>query len=247
MELSDLFVSHKQVEPVHFDFEKPELPQSIYLNLERAKQAANPDDSVKENNPETEDMSTWSVDGSQDDWSVESTRSTSTKPGSSTLTSTNLYNWISRFERSKDFGGSLSSDDLKGIDYKDANGHRTFGYGLLYHPNGNYMDQVKSEWTQTELEQLYKQTVDNTRNKVLKWAKSKNVALKDNQIDALTSAVYNFGPKFLEWSVAKRIAANPNDEKIYDAWAKFSDHQADKYPGLVTRRKQEADRYFNRA
>jgi GH24 family phage-related lysozyme (muramidase) len=113
---------------------------------------------------------------------------------------------------------------LKGIDYKDANGHRTFGYGLLYHPNGNYMDQVKSEWTQTELEQLYKQTVDNTRNKVLKWAKSKNVALKDNQIDALTSAVYNFGPKFLEWSVAKRIAANPNDEKIYDAWAKFSDH-----------------------
>jgi GH24 family phage-related lysozyme (muramidase) len=86
------------------------------------------------------------------------------------------------------------------------------------------MDQVKSEWTQAELEQLYKQTVDNTRNKVLKWAQSKNVALKDNQIDALTSAVYNFGPKFLEWSVARRIAANPNDEKIYEAWAKFSDH-----------------------
>lgn len=247
MELSDLFVSHKQVEPVHFDFDKPEEPQPIYLNLERAKQVANPDDSDKESDPETEDMSTWSVDGSQDDWSVESTRSTSTNPKSSTLTSTNLYNWISRFERSRDFGGSLSSDDLKGIDYKDANGHRTFGYGLLYHPNGNYMDQVKSEWTQPELEQLYKQTVDNTRNKVLKWAKSKNVALKDNQIDALTSAVYNFGPKFLEWSVAKRIAVNPNDEKIYDAWAKFSDHQADKYPGLVTRRKQEADRYFNRA
>lgn len=247
MELSDLFVSHKQVEPVHFDFEKPDLPQSIYLNLERAKQAANPDDSVKENNPETDDMSTWSVDGSQYDWSVESARSTSTKPVTSKPTSTNLYNWISRFERSKDFGGSLSSDDLKGIDYKDANGHRTFGYGLLYHPNGNYMDQIKSEWTQTELEQLYKYTVDNTRNKVLKWAKSKNVALEDNQIDALTSAVYNFGPKFLEWSVARRIAANPNDEKIYDAWAKFSDHQAAKYPGLVTRRKQEADRYFNRA
>lgn len=248
MELSDLFVSHKQVEPVHFDFEKPEDPQPIYLNLERAKQVANPD-AEKENDPETEDMSTWSVDGSQYDWSVESTRNTSaaTNPESSKHTFSNLYNWISRFERSKDFGGSLSSDDLKGIDYKDANGHRTFGYGLLYHPNGNYMDQVKSEWTQTELEQLYKQTVDNTRNKVLKWAKSKNVALKDNQIDALTSAVYNFGPKFLEWSVAKRIAANPNDEKIYDAWAKFSDHQAAKYPGLVTRRKQEADRYFNRA
>jgi hypothetical protein len=41
---------------------------------------------------------------------------------------------------------------LKGVDYKDANGHRTFGYGLLYHPNGNYMDQIKAEWTQPELE-----------------------------------------------------------------------------------------------
>jgi hypothetical protein len=33
------------------------------LNLERAKQVANPD-AEKENDPETEDMSTWSVDGS---------------------------------------------------------------------------------------------------------------------------------------------------------------------------------------
>lgn len=250
MELNDLFVSHKQVEPVRFDFEKPKLPQSIYLNLDRAKQVANPDDPVKENEPETEDMSTWSVDGSQYNWTTESTRNTpasTTKSTSPQHTFTNLYNWISRFERSKDFGGSLSSDDLKGVDYKDANGHRTFGYGLLYHPNGNYMDQIKSEWTQAELEQLYKQTVDNTRNKVLNWAKAKNVDLKDNQIDALTSAVYNFGPRFLEWSVAKRIAANPNDEKIYEAWSRFSDHQADKYPGLVTRRKKEADRYFNRA
>lgn len=248
MELSDLFVSHKQVEPVHFDFEKPEEPQPIYLNLERAKQVANPD-AEKENDPETEDMSTQSVDGSQQNWSVESTRNTPavTNLESSKHTFSNLYNWISRFERSKDFGGSLSSDDLKGIDYKDANGHRTFGYGLLYHPNGNYMDQVKSEWTQTELEQLYKQTVDNTRNKVLNWAKSKNIKLKENQVDALTSAVYNFGPKFLEWSVARKIAKNPNDESIYEAWARFSDHKASKYPGLVKRRKKEADRYFNRA
>jgi antibiotic biosynthesis monooxygenase (ABM) superfamily enzyme len=50
----------------------------------------------------------------------------------------------------------------------------------------------------------------------------------------------------LEWSVAKKIAKNPNDESIYEAWAKFSDHQARKYPGLVKRRKKEADRYFNR-
>lgn len=58
MELSDLFVSYKQVDPVSFHFNKPTLPQPIYLNAERAKQVTSEEPS------EAEDMSTWSVDGS---------------------------------------------------------------------------------------------------------------------------------------------------------------------------------------
>lgn len=58
MELSDLFVSYKQVDPVSFHFNKPTLPQPIYLNAERAKQV------TSEEPAEAEDMSTWSVDGS---------------------------------------------------------------------------------------------------------------------------------------------------------------------------------------
>lgn len=58
MELSDLFVSYKQVDPVSFSFIEPTLPQPIYLNAERAKQV------TSEEPAEAEDMSTWSVDGS---------------------------------------------------------------------------------------------------------------------------------------------------------------------------------------
>lgn len=39
MNLSDLFVSHKQVEPVSFIEDTPELPKDIYLNLNRAQKA----------------------------------------------------------------------------------------------------------------------------------------------------------------------------------------------------------------
>lgn len=58
MELSDLFVSYKQVDPVSFQFIEPTLPQPIYLNAERAKQVTSEDPA------ESEDMSTWSVDES---------------------------------------------------------------------------------------------------------------------------------------------------------------------------------------
>ena len=254
MELSDLFVSHKQVTPVEYTPEKPDWAKPIYFNLERARNAANSPDTTQHS-----DMHTWSVDNPVYNWRVEyltkaKSQAHHNNKGGYNVTSTyvptgdfNLYDWISNFELSRSFGETLSGKDLKGVDLKDAGGHKTFGYGLLYHPNGKYMDQIKSEWTQQELEDLYKQTVNNTRNKVLTWAQSKNVDLKDHQIDALTSAVYNFGPDFLNWSVARRIATNPNDEKIHAHWSGFSNHQADKYPGLVKRRKKEADRYFNRA
>lgn len=47
MQLSDLFVSHKQVDPVVFDWDKPSLPQPIYLNLDRVKKVT----SFDEDNP----------------------------------------------------------------------------------------------------------------------------------------------------------------------------------------------------
>lgn len=45
MELKDLFVSYKQVDPVEYEFMKPELPGMIYINFDRAQQAAAKDQS----------------------------------------------------------------------------------------------------------------------------------------------------------------------------------------------------------
>lgn len=56
MNLKDLFVSHKQVEPVSFIKDTPELPKNIYFNLDRAQKVANPEDT------DEEDTSSWSVD-----------------------------------------------------------------------------------------------------------------------------------------------------------------------------------------
>ena len=55
MQLSDLFVSHKQVEPVSFTTKTPSLPQSIYLNRERAQAI------TSESKPE-ENTSTWKTE-----------------------------------------------------------------------------------------------------------------------------------------------------------------------------------------
>lgn len=59
MNLEDLFVSHKQVDPISFTDDKPELPNMIYLNLERAQRAAQQD---WQQQPE-EDRSSWVVGG----------------------------------------------------------------------------------------------------------------------------------------------------------------------------------------
>lgn len=55
MQLSDLFVSHKQVEPVSFETKTPSLPQSIYLNRERAQ-------AITSETKPAEDTSTWKTE-----------------------------------------------------------------------------------------------------------------------------------------------------------------------------------------
>ena len=63
MQLNELFVSHKQVDPVSFLKQDPELEKPIYFNLERAQQAA----SRQESSGSSADMSSWKVGGNDDD------------------------------------------------------------------------------------------------------------------------------------------------------------------------------------
>lgn len=158
--------------------------------------------------------------------------------------STEMLNQICQWETSHSFGYSMPARDLNGYDLGDAHGHRTFGYGLLTHPSGKYMDTIKSQWTQSELEQIYLTHIKQMSSKVRSWASGKSITLNQNQIDALVSACFNFGPGFLGYQTGRMVAANPNNPNIRDVWSHASDKQGRKYPGLIKRRQKEANWYF---
>lgn len=85
MNLSDLFVSYKQVDPVKFDGDKPEVIQPIYLNLDRAKKITVGESPSAESSDE--DVTSWKVEmddwesGYEPGWSVRDESTTSSKRG----------------------------------------------------------------------------------------------------------------------------------------------------------------------
>ena len=168
------------------------------------------------------------------------------EPGESGLSDA-MFKYIYQIESGVAYGKSLPVSLLKGKDNGDAGGHKTYGAGLLFHPSGKYMDSIKNEWTQAELDPLFIQTVNKNVNKVKSWAASNGKTLNQNNIDAIVSGIYNFGPGFLNKNVCKLIANNPNDPRIHDVWAHMSDAQGSRYPGLIKRRKFEADWYIGKA
>lgn len=155
--------------------------------------------------------------------------------------SNEMLNFISQQETGHPFGYRMTAKDLNGYDLKDANGHLTYGYGLLYHPNGKFMDSIKRTWTQQELESLYLQHVKSMSSKIDKWASSKGIKLHQQQKDAICSACFNFGAGFLNKPICGLIAQNPSDSRIPDTWRHLSDKQGVKYPGLIKRRNVEAN------
>ena len=166
-------------------------------------------------------------------------------PGETGL-SPGMLSFICQYETGHQFGYTMTAKDLNGYDLGDAGGHKTYGYGILYHPvSQKFMDTIKPSWTQQELENLFKVHAKSTSNKIDAWAKRNNITLKQAQKDAIASGCYNFGAGFLNKSVCKMIAKNPNDPAIKNVWAHLSDAQGKKYPGLIKRRQAEANWYFS--
>ena len=164
--------------------------------------------------------------------------------------SESMLNKICMLETGKKVGSALGPKELHGVyvagDSARAGKHKTYGYGLLYYPDGmRFMDQVKSSYTQSEIESLYKKSVD---EKVKKVMHSVTKPLSQDQIDALTCIAYNFGR--VPSSLLAKVNANPNDKSIYELWVHLSDAQykkmGNKVKGLLTRRKMEADWYFGK-
>jgi len=171
-------------------------------------------------------------------------QTTSNKVTNNSGLSDGMINFICQYETGKKFGYTMTSKDLNGYDLHDAKGHLTYGYGLLYHPNGKLMDTIKRTWTQRELEGLFLEHAKITANKIDRWATNNRVKLNQNQKDAIASGCYNFGMGFLNKQICKIIIANPNNPTIRNTWSHLSDVQGRKYPGLIKRRQAEARWYF---
>lgn len=150
---------------------------------------------------------------------------------------------LCQWECGKTFGHPMTQKELNGVDVGDADGHKTYGYGSLMYDDKHYMDQVKKVWTQPELEAQFLNDVNKRANKVKAWANSHSIQLNQNQIDAIVSGCYNFGMGFLKKNICSMIARNPQDPQIPSTWAHLSDAQGRKYPGLITRRQEEARWY----
>ena len=157
--------------------------------------------------------------------------------------SQNAISQICKWETRKDFGYQMQPKDLNGYYVKGEN-VKTYGYGLRTHPNGQLMQNVKAVWTQLELENLFKEKIEVEKNWVINWASKNGVTLGQGQLDAMVSAVYNYGRNgFLKTGVPAMIAQNPNNPAIPQRWAHLADAKAKKYPGLVSRRAEEASWY----
>lgn len=186
MELSDLFVSHKQVDPVSFDVDTPDLPKNIYLNLERAQKAAS---------GETENTSNWVVgnsDGDTYNWKVGTI--TSNKPTVPNNTNsdyfTNLRNFIIEHEGFRDKA------------YQDGK-YYSIGYGFN-DPKYKAGDTMTREEADKELDRQLRTREEKYLNRFgSKWSN-----LTDNQKIALMSYGYNTGDgNIIGGNVAKYLDA----------------------------------------
>lgn len=150
-----------------------------------------------------------------------------------------MFDKLAKLESGHSFGQTLKGNELTGKDLGDAKGHKTYAYGLLYHPVlKKHMDSIKPVWTQKELESLFVYTVKQKADSI----KRTYSGINQNQLDVLVSIAFNRGS--IPSSISNVIKKNPNDPNLKNMLASWGSNQWGKYPGLRTRRAEEAAWYF---
>lgn len=214
MQLSDLFVSHKQVDPVKFDRDEPTLPQPIYLNLDRAKKVIS-EDSTADTSAEEEDMSTWNADRDSDysSWKVGNSSNASDY-------NTALRKFI------------IDSEGFREEAYQDGK-YYSIGYGF----NG---PQYKKgdRMTRAEADKELERQLTMRENKYRSRFGSKWDNLTDNQRIAIMSYGYNTGDgNVIGGDVAKYLDAG-DMVKLRDS-LKINTAGGQYNAGLDARRRRE--------
>ncbi len=114
-------------------------------------------------------------------------------------------------------------------------GKPTIGYG---HTKDVKLGDVITE---EEAEQLLLEDLIVVENEINKH----NLDINQNQFDALVSFVYNVGVgNFRTSTLLKKIKTDPNDKTIANEFKRWVYGGGKILPGLVRRRKEEANLYF---
>lgn len=192
MKLNELFVSHKQVDPISFEKDTPELPKNIYFNLDRAQRATS---------DKPEDTSTWKVgnDNSYYNWKVGYGKpSTTVSSQVETPTSSDYYTRLREF--------IAKEEGFRERAYKDGK-YYSIGYGFNdpKYKEGDFMSREEAD---KELDrQLQTREAKYKKRFGTKWDN-----LSDNQRIALMSYGYNTGDgNIIGGNVAKYLDSGDMD------------------------------------
>lgn len=118
----------------------------------------------------------------------------------------------------------------------------TIGYGNTRYPDGRKVilgEKLSSEKEATQLLLATLQSFEAAVNRHLP-------NLNQCQFDALVSFTYNVGTgAFIKSTLLKKAKVNPADPSILDEFQKWVRGGGKVLPGLVTRRREEANLYFS--
>lgn len=119
----------------------------------------------------------------------------------------------------------------------------TVGFGTTRYPNGTKVNLNDREITKEEALSFLQYNVKIFELDVDAMATDN---LNQNQFNALVSFAYNLGSQALKSStLLKKVNTNMLDKTIRDEFNKWVHAGGDVLPGLVKRRKNEADMYFS--
>ena len=120
--------------------------------------------------------------------------------------------------------------------YRCPGGMWTIGYG---HTSGVKDGDVI---TKEQAEELLKKDIKEIEDKL----NSLNLNLTQNQFDALASFIFNVGwSNFKSSTLLKKIKINPDDPSIRYEFSRWVFANGKKLNGLIKRRNEEANLYFN--
>ena len=119
----------------------------------------------------------------------------------------------------------------------------TIGFGATYYPGGKKVTMSDDVITENYAETLLLSMVSRYEKGVNRYIQ---VEINQNQFDALVSFAYNLGLGALKSStLLKKINSDPCDQNIAYQFNRWNKAGGRILKGLVKRRKDEAELYFN--